>query len=142
MLRALAAVILGYILWTALWIAGNAVFFAEAANVVSNGQRYEKPGPLIATLFLSVLCSTAAGITAAKIGGNRGRGRAMAMLLGVLLLITGIAVQATAWDLLPLWYNLPFLALLLPVTVIAARLVTPRPTHQSTPPNPQGATGG
>lgn len=128
MLRAIAAAIVGYALWTALWFAGNIAFFAEAAEAVGNGERYDKPGPLVAVIVLSIVCSIAAGASAGFIGGRCGRGRVMALIVGVLLLLTGIGVQASAWDLMPVWYHLTFLVLLLPVTFGAGLIVTrPKP---------------
>lgn len=124
MLRAIVAVIVGYALWTALWFAGNAVLAAEAAEIIGKGERYDKPGPLLAVLLLSVVCSVAAGVSAGLVGGRCGRGRAMAILTGILLLLTGIGVQASAWDLMPVWYHLTFLVLLLPVTALAGMAVT------------------
>ncbi len=53
------------------------------------------------------------------------RGRAWmgsAITLGVLLLLTGIGVQASVRDLMPVWYHVVFLALLIPATIIAAKL--------------------
>ena len=39
------------------------------------------------------------------------------------MLVTGIAVQAGVWALMPVWYHLVFLALLVPVCLVGARLV-------------------
>jgi hypothetical protein len=38
-----------------------------------------------------------------------------------LLLLTGIFVQASVWTLMPIWYHVPFLALLVPIAVIGGR---------------------
>ena len=35
---------------------------------------------------------------------------------------TGIPVQLSAWDQLPVWYNLVFLVLLVPVTMLGVRI--------------------
>ena len=42
--------------------------------------------------------------------------------LGLALLAVGIAVQAGYWDVLPIWYHLIFLALLLPMAALGGRL--------------------
>ena len=39
----------------------------------------------------------------------------------VLLLITGIFVQMSIWALMPAWYHLTFLALLIPVTLVGGK---------------------
>ncbi len=36
---------------------------------------------------------------------------------------TGIAVQAGVWNLMPVWYQVAFLALLVPVSAVGGRLV-------------------
>ena len=41
---------------------------------------------------------------------------------GILLLATGIAVQLQYWSLLPIWYHLVFLVLLVPSTVAGGSL--------------------
>lgn len=122
MLRAILAIIAGYILWTALWFAGNLTIFAEAAEIAGNGERYDQTGPLVGILILSVVCSTAAGLTASLIAGRRPRARIAALILGLLLLLTGIGVQLGVWELMPVWYHLTFLVLLLPVTFAASLL--------------------
>ncbi|MCW5874766.1 MAG: hypothetical protein KIS88_09005 [Anaerolineales bacterium] len=44
------------------------------------------------------------------------------LILGVVLLLVGIAVQRQYWKLMPLWYHLLFLALLVPTTLFGASL--------------------
>ena len=122
MLRAILAIIAGYILWTALWFAGNLTIFAEATEIAGAGERYDKAAPLVGILILSVVCSLAAGLTASLIAGRRPRARIAALILGLLLLLTGIGVQLGVWELMPVWYHLTFLVLLLPVTFAASLL--------------------
>lgn len=50
-------------------------------------------------------------------GPNMGR-----LILGVLLLVVGIAVQASYWDALPAWWHLTFLLAILPFALLGARL--------------------
>jgi hypothetical protein len=45
-----------------------------------------------------------------------------AVALGVLLLATGVLVQLKLWYLIPLWYHLAFLLVLIPMTLLGARL--------------------
>ncbi len=44
-----------------------------------------------------------------------------ALALGVVQLIIGILVQVQYWQVMPLWYHLSFLSLLLPGTVLGGR---------------------
>lgn len=129
MIRTILAIIIGYILWTTLWFAGNLTIFAEATEIAGAGQHYDKTGPLVGILVLSVVCSAAAGLTASVIAGRCTRSWVAALILGLLLLLTGIGVQFGVWDLMPVWYHLTFLVLLLPVTFAASllRRTGPRP---------------
>ncbi|MFK5956528.1 MAG: hypothetical protein QM477_08805 [Planctomycetota bacterium] len=43
----------------------------------------------------------------------------LAVLLG-----SGILAQASYWSVMPLWYHVSFLAALLPVCMIGARVIT------------------
>ena len=120
MIRAILGVIVGYAVWTAIWLGGNSLFFGEASEVVGAGERYAEVMPLLGVILLSVVCSLVAGLVAAWIACTRAQ-RA-AMVLGILLLVTGIGVQMTVWSLMPLWHHLIFLLLVVPVTLAGARL--------------------
>jgi hypothetical protein len=41
--------------------------------------------------------------------------------LAVLQLLLGIGFEASAWNLMPVWYHLVFLALIIPATVMGGR---------------------
>lgn len=120
MMHAVVAVIAGYAIWTVLWLGGNALFFKEAAAVVGAGDAYTAPAPLLGVIVLSVVCSLAAGMAAGRIAGSLARRAVMVMAL--LLLVTGIGVQAGVWSLMPAWYHLAFLALVVPVSLLGGRL--------------------
>ncbi len=119
-LRAVLAVIAGFLVWTALWIGGNAVFFGAAARAIESGEPYTAVGPLLGVLVLSLACSLVAGFLAATLAGEGAR--VAVLLMAALLLLVGLAAQAGVWPLLPLWYHLSFLALIVPVSVLGGRL--------------------
>lgn len=119
--RAIVGVIVGYAVWTVLWLGGNNLLFGRAGEVVASGQKFTAVGSLLGILVLSVVCSLAAGAAAAAIAKARARGAVLVM--GVLLLATGIAVQASVWNLMPVWYHIPFLALVVPMCILGARFV-------------------
>ena len=123
--RVIVAVIVGYVIWTALWLGGNAMIFAEAAEIIGAGEAYTAAGPLAGVIVLSVVCSLAAGLTAATIAGTRAH--TAVLTVAALLLLTGIGVQAGVWNLLPVWYHLTFLTLIVPVVVIGGRNAGKRP---------------
>jgi hypothetical protein len=124
MMHAVVAVIAGYAIWTVLWLGGNALFFGEAAAVVGAGEAYTSVGPLLGVIALSIVCSLAAGMAAGRLAGARAPGAVLVM--AGLLLLTGIGVQAGVWNLMPTWYHVVFLALVVPGAVLGGKLVAGR----------------
>ena len=116
MLRKFLGVIAGYFAWSVLWLAST-----STAAVVSPGSFGEdgssSTGMLLVFLALSVVFSLFAGWLAVLIGRMRG----VAFWTGVLLLATGIPIQLGYWSVVPLWYHLPFLVLLLPAAYCRGR---------------------
>ncbi len=120
MLRTVLAVVVGYAAWTVLWLGGNAVLFDTVSTVVAKGERFDQIGSLLGVVALSVVCAIVAGISAASIA--RERASVAVLATAALLLVTGIGVQSGVWHLLPVWYHLVFLGLIVPVCVVAGRL--------------------
>ncbi len=119
MMRNSMAVVAGFATWSVLWLAVGQVAQRVAPNAfLEDGSIAD--GALIVVLVASVICSLVAGALAATIA--RRAWKPVSLALGGILLIVGVGVQASLWTTLPLWYHLPFLALLLPMTVIGARL--------------------
>ena len=73
---------------------------------------------LIALLIKSFIVSLISGFIAALIAGENTKST---LALGVLLLLFGIFVQAGYWNYMPLWYHIPFLILLIPMTVLGGK---------------------
>ncbi|MCA9277729.1 MAG: hypothetical protein H6815_02975 [Phycisphaeraceae bacterium] len=121
MARAIIGVIVGYAIWTCIWLGGNAVLLPDAAKVVGEGQFYGDAGPLAIALVLSVVCSLAAGIVTTSIARPMHRMRC-GIVLSIALLLTGIGVQTGVWNLMPAWYHISFLVLLVPMTLVGAKL--------------------
>ena len=120
MKRALIGGVAGYVVWTVLWLGGNAgiaAAYAEQQEAFAAGGDYTQVAPLLLALALSVVCSAAAGVTCARLA----RSRTAVLWMAIALLLTGIGVQAGVWARMPLWYHLPFLALLVPVCLAAGR---------------------
>lgn len=124
MKRTILAALAGYSVWTILSLAGSAGIRAgwpAEFEAFGGGAPITATSPLLVSVLLSVVCSLAAGLTAATISSSQATMRAVA-LLGVLLLATGIGVQVSVWALMPLWYHLAFLILLVPACLVGARL--------------------
>lgn len=122
MARAVIAVVIGYGVWTAIWLGGNALLFSGMSAEVAAGRMYAEVGPLLGVLVLSVVCSLCAGFAAAMIDRQRTRG--VVWTMAVLLLATGVAVEIGMWKSLPVWYHVVFLALIVPVCLVGSRLRT------------------
>lgn len=114
--RSLGAVVAGFIVWSILWIASGQISLALVPDAYDEKGMSSNVGVLLTFLLLSVVFSIVSGwITAAVASG---RAVAHAIWLGVLLLVFGLGVQISYWNDMPLWYHLPFLALLLPAAVL------------------------
>lgn len=127
--RAVVAVIVGFVVWSILWVLVGVGLKAAAPGSFDAAGITRDATILGAALAASVIVSLLSGISLTLLT-PRDPGRA-ALSLGLLLLIVGIAVQASAWSQIPLWYHLSFLALLIPATWIGATLrgraqLTPR----------------
>lgn len=117
-MRNVLGVIGGFVVWSALWLAGNSgLRGAMPARFDAEGYTWDTL-VLSLALVLSVLCSGAAGWVAGRLATRPGLA---GTILGVVLLVVGLGVQIAAWSRLPVWYHLVFLALLLPVTRWGAR---------------------
>ena len=118
MLRQILAAIVGYVFWSAAWVGYNPLL--QKFNLLSSDQtqRIHDPKALLALLLGSFVLSIVAGYLTAVISGPR---RHLAVLvLGLLLLATGIFFQMQFWRMMPLWYHLTFLALLVPFCFVGA----------------------
>ena len=121
-MRNVIAIVAGYALWTAIWLVGGLVLgriFPDQAESYAQGIWITSTAYLLIALVLSVICSYLAGAVAAAVARTDTK-RAVG-ILAVLLLATGIFVQAGAWSLMPVWYHLIFLALLVPVTMAGGK---------------------
>jgi peptidoglycan/LPS O-acetylase OafA/YrhL len=119
MFRSIFAVAGGFILWSVLWVSYNLALQKLDALPSDETQRISSVGALLALLIGSFALSLLAGYVAATI-------KAAATLpiaaLGALLLAVGIFFQSQYWHLMPLWYHLAFLASLVPMCFVGARL--------------------
>lgn len=116
-MRSFLGILLGFVAWTVLWLGGNFVLlklFPGAFPEAGEFQVSERKA-LLSALGLSVVCSLVAGSVAAR---QAGRGAAAVGVLGGILLAVGAAVEIANWKVMPLWYHLVFLALLVPATLL------------------------
>ena len=114
------AVAAGFILWSVLWLGLNQLLLVLGVMSATTTQPVSDTAPLVLLLVGSVLISLLSGYVTSRISGVEWALPAGA--LGVLLLATGVFVQLKLWYLIPLWYHLIFLLLLMPMTILGARL--------------------
>jgi hypothetical protein len=112
------AIITGYVAWTVLWLGGNAVLAAIGLLPREREVRLDAAGSLCALLALSAVASVTAGYLCRVIA----RVRVAPVILAVLLLATGLAVQWSVRSLMPLWYHVVFLALIVPLCLAGSRM--------------------
>ncbi len=124
MVRAICGVIVGYAVWTVIWLGGGALLFKDLSATVAEGERVDSVGPLAGLLVLSIVCSLVGGLACGVIARPKANGSTL--VLAALLLLTGIGVQASTWSTMPVWYHLSFLVLLVPMTMAGGRMVTPK----------------
>src|SRR5215213_8996803 len=130
MVRIILGVIAGFITWSILWVGSDAILSAistdwgktstEFREAVANQTPYTLSSTvLIALLIKSFIVSIISGFITALIAKESTKST---FALGTLLLLFGIFVQVGHWNYMPLWYHIPFLILLIPMTVLGGRL--------------------
>lgn len=131
MLRIIAGVIIGFIVWSILWTGSDIILSAlspgwygrhlnEFQSAIDNRTDYTADSTmLIFALIRSVIFSLVAGYVAATIARENAKST---VGLGVLLVLFGIFIQSILWNYVPLWYHIPFLLLLIPMTIAGGKL--------------------
>jgi hypothetical protein len=131
MLKMVLGIIGGFVVWSILWVGSDAVLMAilpgwyvkhqtEFAEALASKQPFVVDSTiLLMHLVRSVIVSIISGLIAVVISREN---TLTTIILGVLLLAFGLFVQLMAWSYLPLWYHIPFLALLVPMTVLGGKL--------------------
>ena len=120
MLRIFLGIIVGFVVWSILWVGIDAVLRAVWSGYDESVKAMTfSTTMLIVPLVLSVFCSIISGFVAALIARENS---ISPLILGILLLIVGIFVQISVWDKIPLWYNFAFWVLLISMTILGGRL--------------------
>ena len=120
MSRSILSVIGGFVLWTVLWLSSNGTLTAIMPRQFRADGSTENSVILALMLAMSVVFSIAAGYVAVLIARRSEMRHAWA--LGILQLVVGIFVQSQYWSVMPVWYHVIFLALLLPGILAGAKL--------------------
>lgn len=137
MVRIVLGVISGFVVWSIVWLGSDQLlqdispawlgaYSQSAEKSIVNGTDFEIDSTIaLITLIRSILTSLFSGYVAALVAGES---RRTGLILGVILLAVGIAVEVMTWRLNPVWYHALFLLLLIPVTMLGASLRRPAAT--------------
>lgn len=118
MLTDILAVVAGFAVWSALWLGGSPQLLKLFPGALQKDGSVRHAGALVALLAFAALVSVGAGYAVTLIS----MAPTLPLILGVILLLVGIVVQRQYWKLMPVWYHLLFLVLLVPATIYGARL--------------------
>ena len=130
MLRIILGAVVGFVVWSILWVGSDVIFMAIFTsyreylegfdNAIKTQQPFEINSTILfLTLVKSFICSLISGLITTLIAKESTKST---ILLGVLLLAFGIFIQSIYWNYLPLWYHLPFLLMLIPMSFLGGKL--------------------
>lgn len=117
--RLILAVLAGTVLWGVLWNLGTLGGQALLPALMAPEQPVTHAGVLVGLIVYSVVLSILAGWVTAALAGARPM--PAVWVLAALQLAIGIAVEVAYWRLMPAWYHLIFLVLVVPATVWGGR---------------------
>jgi ABC-type microcin C transport system permease subunit YejB len=133
MVRLILGIIVGFAAWSILWLGSDQVLMLASPDWYGVHQlEFEKAmfnrtdfipdtAILVMHIFRAVIVSIMAGFLAAFIANENTRST---LILGVLLFAFGLLVQIAAWNYIPIWYHIIFLALLIPMTIAGGKMRT------------------
>jgi len=113
--RTIGAVIAGAVVWAVLWVGANAALAAALPEIIVPGQAVDHVPLLVGLIVYSVVLSSLAGFTTAVVKGPDPMPAVKA--LAGLQLALGLFFEISSWSLLPVWYHLVFLALIVPAVL-------------------------
>jgi len=121
--RAILAVLSGMISWALLWNLGTTAAQQTYPETLSPDQPITHAGALAGYIAYSVVVSGIAGFVTATVG----RGwMVLVWILALVHLALGIVAEASYWNLMPVWYHVVFLLLVVPATIAGGRLASVR----------------
>lgn len=132
MLRIVLGAIVGFFAWLIVWIGSEKIIGAiwpafgvhqrAFEEVVKNGGQFTADTTMLLThIVLGSIVSVMAGSLAALIAGENSRAP---LILGFVLLALGIVKAVMSWQYVPIWYQVIFTAILLPLAIVGGKLIT------------------
>ena len=120
MLRSILAVAAGVVVWGVLWVSANMGLASAMPTAFDESGLTRAPAILALFILISSGLSVLAGFLCATIAS--GSHMKHVTTLALVQLAIGIAVQAGVWTLMPVWYHLIFLGLVIPMHLAGGRL--------------------
>jgi hypothetical protein len=126
MLRIILGVIIGFGVWLLIFAGIEPIVQTIAPNwVAQQGTTYTGSASiLIPYLIRSMLASVFAGLTSSLVASENSK---TPLILGILLLLVALPIHISGWNTLPVWYHLSLLSLLIPMTLLGAKLKKRKP---------------
>lgn len=119
--RSVLAVLSGMVSWALLWNLGTTAAQQTFPETLSPDRPITHAGALVGYLVYSVVVSGIAGFITATVGRSR---MVLVWILALVHLALGIAAEVSYWNLMPVWYHVVFLVLVVPATVAGGRLAS------------------
>lgn len=116
--RTIGAIVAGVVVWGFLWNAGTII--AEAMLPYSFTDPITSVPLLLGLIAYSAVLSVGAGWITAVVKGAQPMGAVQGLATANLTI--GIVVEVSYWSLMPVWYHLIFLALVVPMTLVGGRI--------------------
>ena len=131
MIRIILGVVAGFIAWSILWVGSDQLLHTfspgwygahqdATALAVENGVSFTADTTiLLIGLLRSAVATILSGFIAAVVAGEN---RRSTLVLGIILLIVGIAVQIHLLNVFPIWFHLIFWLMLIPLSILGGRM--------------------
>lgn len=132
MLRIVLGVIAGFFVWLIVWVVSEKIISAvwpafgvhqrAFEDAIKNGGQFRGETPMLLThIVVGSILAVMAGSLAALAAGENARAP---LFVGILLLAMGIAKAVMSWQYVPIWYQIIFTAILLPMAILGGKLIT------------------
>jgi len=108
--RSILAVVAGIVIWDVLWLTSNPLLMAIFPGSFTAAGGTSDPFLLALLIILGFLFGIPAGYVTARLAPNDITKHVW--ILALIQLPQGILVEILYWDLLPIWYHIGFLVLL------------------------------
>ena len=120
MIRSILSIVIPIVAWGVLWVSSNFVISALMPARFDENMITNDPALLVMFMLICTVLCILAGFLCAMIA--RSKPMKHVWILAIIQLAIGIVVQIGVWDQQPLWYNLLFLAQVVPMHLVGGKL--------------------